>query len=84
MASRIRPNGSDRSKDGRSVIVTLTLAGIRKLREAQVTHHACVRELLFAGMRGDDLKLIVRNPGAGRPREFVGRRDGMLFLLKRQ
>jgi DNA-binding MarR family transcriptional regulator len=33
--------------DGRSFIVSLTLDGLRRLREAQVTHHACVRELLL-------------------------------------
>jgi hypothetical protein len=29
-----------------------------KLREAQVTHHACVRELLFGGLEGDDLERL--------------------------
>ena len=33
--------------DGRSFIVSLTPDGLRRLREAQVTHHACVRELLL-------------------------------------
>jgi DNA-binding MarR family transcriptional regulator len=33
--------------DGRSFIVELTPAGLDRLREAQVTHHACVRELLL-------------------------------------
>jgi DNA-binding MarR family transcriptional regulator len=43
------------SGDGRSFIVELTPAGLDRLREAQVTHHACVRELLFAGLGPDDL-----------------------------
>ena len=43
------------SNDRRSVIVTMTSEGLRRLREAQATHHACVRELLFAGLEGDDL-----------------------------
>jgi hypothetical protein len=38
--------------------VTLTAEGVRKLREAQVTHHACVRELLLGGMEGDDLERL--------------------------
>lgn len=44
--------------DGRSVIVSMTPAGLARLRELQVTHHNCVRELLFGGMRGDDLKRL--------------------------
>jgi DNA-binding MarR family transcriptional regulator len=43
------------SGDGRSFIVELTPAGLDRLREAQVTHHACVRELLFDGLGPDDL-----------------------------
>lgn len=46
------------SNDGRSVIVTMTPEGLRRLREAQATHHACVRELLFGGLEGDDLQLL--------------------------
>lgn len=34
--------------DRRSFLVTLTDDGVARLREAQVTHHATVRELLFA------------------------------------
>jgi DNA-binding MarR family transcriptional regulator len=41
--------------DRRSFIVGLTPPGLARLREAQVTHHACVRELLFAGLSEDDL-----------------------------
>src|SRR5947209_1050374 len=33
--------------DGRGVVARLTGRGVERLREAQVTHHACVRELLF-------------------------------------
>jgi DNA-binding MarR family transcriptional regulator len=44
--------------DGRSFIVELTPHGLARLREAQVTHHACVRELLFAGLDGDDLERL--------------------------
>ncbi|MFO7904904.1 MAG: DUF2314 domain-containing protein, partial [Pirellulaceae bacterium] len=32
---------------------------------------------------GDSLKMIVRNPGAGRPTELKGSSDSMLFTLKR-
>jgi len=46
-----RPNPAD----GRSAFVTLTRRGLRRLREAQVTHHAIVRELLFARLERDDL-----------------------------
>ncbi len=41
--------------DGRSAFVTLTRRGLRRLREAQVTHHATVRELLFARLDLEDL-----------------------------
>ena len=44
--------------DGRSAFVTLTPSGLRRLREAQVTHHATVRELLFAHLDGDDLERL--------------------------
>jgi DNA-binding MarR family transcriptional regulator len=44
--------------DGRAVNVTLTRDGLRRLREAQVTHHACVRELLFGGLTTSDLKRL--------------------------
>ena len=44
--------------DRRSFVVRLTPAGVRRLREAQVTHHACVRELLFAGLSRADLRRL--------------------------
>jgi DNA-binding MarR family transcriptional regulator len=44
--------------DGRSFTVGLTPLGLIRLREAQVTHHACVRELLFGGLEGDDLERL--------------------------
>jgi DNA-binding MarR family transcriptional regulator len=44
--------------DGRSFIVHLTPRGLVRLREAQVTHHACVRELLLGGLDGDDLRRL--------------------------
>lgn len=44
--------------DGRSFVVHLTPLGVNRLREAQVTHHACVRELLFRGLDGDDLRRL--------------------------
>jgi DNA-binding MarR family transcriptional regulator len=44
--------------DGRSAFVTLTPSGLRRLREAQVTHHAAVRELLFANLDDDDLERL--------------------------
>jgi DNA-binding MarR family transcriptional regulator len=44
--------------DGRSFVVSLTPAGVRMLREAQVTHHACVRELLFGGLDDEDLRQL--------------------------
>jgi DNA-binding MarR family transcriptional regulator len=40
--------------DGRSAFVALTPRGLRRLREAQVTHHATVRELLFAQLDAGD------------------------------
>jgi DNA-binding MarR family transcriptional regulator len=46
--------------DRRSFLVTLTPAGVRRLREAQATHHACVRELLFAGVGEADLRVLAR------------------------
>jgi DNA-binding MarR family transcriptional regulator len=42
--------------DRRSFLVTLTTDGVRRLREAQVTHHACVRELLLGRLTADDLR----------------------------
>jgi DNA-binding MarR family transcriptional regulator len=44
--------------DLRSFIVRLTPLGLTRLREAQVTHHACVRELLFHGLTDDDLQQL--------------------------
>jgi DNA-binding MarR family transcriptional regulator len=44
--------------DGRSFIVELMPEGLARLREAQVTHHACVRELLFAGAGPEDLRRL--------------------------
>jgi len=49
-----RPNPAD----GRSAFVTLTRRGLRRLREAQVTHHATVRELLFARLSAADLEQL--------------------------
>jgi DNA-binding MarR family transcriptional regulator len=46
------------SGDGRSFIVELTPAGLDRLREAQVTHHACVRELLFGGVGPAELSRL--------------------------
>jgi DNA-binding MarR family transcriptional regulator len=51
----------ERQQDGgdrRSFVVSLTAAGVVRLREAQVTHHACVRELLFAGVGRADLRRL--------------------------
>jgi DNA-binding MarR family transcriptional regulator len=42
--------------DRRSLLVALTADGIRRLREAQVTHHRIVREMLLAHFSGRDLK----------------------------
>ena len=41
----------------RSFIVGLT-TGLTRLREAQVTHHACVRELLFHGLTDNDVQRL--------------------------
>jgi DNA-binding MarR family transcriptional regulator len=46
------------SGDRRSFVVHLTPFGVRRLREAQRTHHACVRELLFAGLRPAEVKRL--------------------------
>ncbi len=37
-------------EDGRSFLATLTRRGLRRLREAQVTHHAVVRERFLGGL----------------------------------
>lgn len=47
-----RPNPDD----GRSAFVALTPGGLRRLRAAQVTHHATVRELLFGRLSRADLE----------------------------
>jgi DNA-binding MarR family transcriptional regulator len=44
--------------DGRSLLVGLTVNGLRRLREAQVTHHRIVREMLLAHLDGRDLKRL--------------------------
>jgi DNA-binding MarR family transcriptional regulator len=44
--------------DRRSFVVGLTARGVRRLRRAQVTHHACVRELLFSGLSAADLRRL--------------------------
>lgn len=49
-----RPNPDD----GRSAFVVLTPVGLRRLREAQVTHHATVRELLFARLSPADVERL--------------------------
>lgn len=41
--------------DGRSLLVGLTSNGIRRLREAQVTHHRIVREMLLDQLDQHDL-----------------------------
>jgi len=45
-------------EDGRSFIVGLTAPGLARLRKAQVTHHACVRELLFGGVGPAELRRL--------------------------
>ncbi len=44
--------------DRRSFLVTLTPRGVRRLREAQVTHHACVRDLMFRGLTATDVRRL--------------------------
>jgi DNA-binding MarR family transcriptional regulator len=51
-----RPN----PEDGRSFVLALTEYGGVRLREAQVTHHATVREMLFAGLGPSDLRQLGR------------------------
>jgi DNA-binding MarR family transcriptional regulator len=43
------------SKDRRSLLVALTDEGLRRLREAQVTHHVTVRELLLEHLSVEEL-----------------------------
>ena len=44
--------------DGRSFLVGLTTTGLRRLREAQVTHHRVVREMLLSRLDKADLKRL--------------------------
>jgi len=44
--------------DQRSFVVSMTPEGLRRLREAQVTHHGCVREVLFGGLEDGDLECL--------------------------
>jgi DNA-binding MarR family transcriptional regulator len=44
--------------DGRSFLATLTREGLRKLREAQVTHHAVVRERFLDGLSERQVKQL--------------------------
>ena len=44
--------------DGRSLLVGLTANGLRRLREAQVTHHRIVREMLLSQLDRRDLKRL--------------------------
>jgi DNA-binding MarR family transcriptional regulator len=44
--------------DGRSLLVGLTETGLRRLREAQVTHHRIVREMLLSNLDQRDLKRV--------------------------
>jgi DNA-binding MarR family transcriptional regulator len=57
--------------DRRSFIVRLTALGEAKLRAAQVTHHACVRERLFGGLTDAEIArlraIYDRAPAAPRP-----------------
>jgi DNA-binding MarR family transcriptional regulator len=46
--------------DGRSLLVALTPVGLERLRAAQVTHHATVRELLFARLGERDVKRLAQ------------------------
>jgi DNA-binding MarR family transcriptional regulator len=44
--------------DGRSLLVGLTANGLQRLREAQVTHHRTVREMLLSHLDQHDLERI--------------------------
>lgn len=44
--------------DGRSLLVGLTREGLARLRAAQVTHHAVIRELLLDRLDDADLKRL--------------------------
>jgi DNA-binding MarR family transcriptional regulator len=47
-------------EDGRSFLATMTPRGLRKLREAQVTHHAVVRERFLNGLSDRQVKELAR------------------------
>ena len=49
---------STNPQDGRSLLVALTPDGLRRLREAQVTHHRVVRETLLNHLAKQDLKRL--------------------------
>ena len=46
------------AEDGRSFLATLTARGLRKLREAQVIHHAVVRERFLDGLSSDQVERL--------------------------
>lgn len=45
-------------EDGRGFLATLTPRGLRKLREAQVTHHAVVRERFLEPLATDQVEQL--------------------------
>jgi DNA-binding MarR family transcriptional regulator len=47
-------------EDGRSFLATLTGRGLRRLREAQVTHHAVVRERFLDGLSERQVNELAR------------------------
>jgi DNA-binding MarR family transcriptional regulator len=47
-------------QDGRSLLVELTPEGVARLREAQVTHHGVVRELLLSRLDERELRRLGR------------------------
>ena len=49
---------STNPEDGRSLLVALTPDGLRRLREAQVTHHRVVREALLGRLDERDLERL--------------------------
>ena len=65
--------------DGRGALAHLTTLGLRRLREAQVTHHRCVRELLFDGLDADDVRRLAaiydRAPGTAPSRARMAERN---------
>ena len=54
-------------EDGRSLLVALTADGLRRLRDAQVTHHQVVRETLFSRLDERDLKRLGQLWGKAMP-----------------